>query len=89
MIELTSMKNIGNELERKLNTIGICSGADLRQLGSKEAFSRLKQEFPEICLVHLYALEGAVTDVEFNKLSKETKKNLKEFSDALKAQMKA
>lgn len=84
MIELTLMKNIGNELERKLNTIGIYSAADLRQLGSKEAFSRLKQEFPEICLVHLYALEGAITDVEFNKLSEETKKILKEFSDALK-----
>lgn len=44
----------------------------------------LKQEYPNVCLVHLYALEGAITNMEFHCLSEEKKKELKEFSDFLK-----
>lgn len=84
MTELTSMKNIGKELERKLKIIGINSAEDLKKFGSKETFFQLKQRFPEVCLVHLYTLEGAITDTDFNKLSEETKKDLKEFSDEWK-----
>ncbi len=77
MTELTSMRNIGKELERKLKIIGINSAEDLKQLGSKETFFRLKQRFPEICLVHLYTHEGAITNTNFNELSEETKKRFK------------
>lgn len=84
MTELTSMRNIGKELERKLKIIGIKSAEDLKQLGSKETFFRLKQRFPEVCLVHLYALEGAITNINYNELSEETKRDLKEFSDERK-----
>lgn len=84
MTELTSMKNIGKELERKLKIIGINSAEDLKQIGSKETYFRLKMRFPEVCPVHLYALEGAITDTDFNRLSKETKKELKKFSDECK-----
>ncbi len=84
MTELSSLKNIGKEIERKLKTIGISSAEELKQLGSKETFLRLKQRFPEICLVHLYTLEGAITNTNFNELSEETKKDLKEFSDEWK-----
>ncbi len=84
MTELTSMKNIGKELERKLKIIGINFAEDLNKVGSKEAFFQLKMRFPEVCLVHLYSLEGAITDTDFNKLSDETKKDLKRFSDDLK-----
>ena len=37
-----------------------------------------------VCLVHLYTLEGAIHDTEYNRLSENTKKELKEFSDFLK-----
>ncbi len=84
MTELTSMRNIGKELERKLKIIGIKSAEELKQLGSKETFFRLKQRFPEICLVHLYTLEGAITDTEYNQLSEETKEDLKAFTDQWK-----
>ncbi len=84
MTELISMKNIWKELERKLKTIGIKSAEDLKQLGSKETFFRLKKRFPEVCLVHLYTLEGAITNTNFNELSEETKKDLKAFSDEWK-----
>ncbi len=84
MTELISMKNIGKELERKLKIIGINSAEELKQLGSKETFFRLKQRFPEVCLVHLYTLEGAISNTNFNELSEETKKDLKAFSDEWK-----
>ena len=38
MTELTLMRNIGKELERKLKIIGINSAEDLKKIGSKEAF---------------------------------------------------
>ncbi len=80
MEKLTSMKNIGKELERKLKTIDVHQADDLKRLGSKETFFQLKKSFPEVCLVHLYALEGAIMDIEFNKLPEETKVDLKKFA---------
>lgn len=84
MTELSSMKNIGKELERKLKIIGINTAEELRQVGSKNAFFKLKMRFPEVCLVHLYTLEGTITNTDFNKLSEDTKKDLKKFSDEWK-----
>ena len=84
MAKLTSMMNLGRELERKLTSVGIGSAEQLMALGSREAFARLKAAYPQVCLVHLYTLEGAVTSTEFHSLSEEKKRELKAFSDSLK-----
>lgn len=84
MSNLTSMMNIGKEMEKKLTAIGIDSPEKLITLGSKQAFVKLKQAYPNVCLVHLYTLEGAICNTEYNCLSEEKKKELKEFSDFLK-----
>ena len=84
MTELTSMRNIGKEMARKLAVVGIDCPEKLKEAGSKEAFFRLKTVFPQVCLVHLYALDGAVQDIEFNSLPKDKKRELKQFSDQLK-----
>lgn len=84
LADLTSMKNIGKELSTKLNSVGINSAEDLIELGSKQAFWRLKIKHPNVCLVHLYTLEGAIQGINFNSLSVDKKKELKEFSDSLK-----
>ena len=84
MAELTSMRNIGTEMARKLTAAGIDSPEKLMELGSKEAFFRLKTLFPQVCLVHLYTLEGAITDTDYNRLSEDKKLELKEFSDFLR-----
>ena len=84
MSELTEMMNIGKEMAKKLTAIGIDSSEKLIQVGAKQAFLQLKQEYPNVCLVHLYTLEGAICNTEFNCLSEEKKKELKEFSDFLK-----
>lgn len=84
MSKLTAMENIGNEMERKLSSVGIDSAEKLIEVGSRQAFLKLKEVYPQVCLVHLYALEGAIQNIEFNCLSEDKKKELKEFSDFLK-----
>lgn len=83
-MELLAMRNIGPEMERKLNAIGINSGEALAEMGSKEAFLRMKMKFPEVCLVHLYTLQGAIDNADYNALTEDMKRDLKAFSDGLK-----
>ncbi len=83
MSELTSMMNIGKEMAKKLTSVGIDSAEKLIETGSKQSFLKLKETYPNVCLVHLYTLEGAIRNVEFNRLSEDKKKELKEFSDFL------
>lgn len=84
MAELTSMKNIGKEISSKLLSVGISSPEMLNQTGAKQAFRKIKDMYPEVCLVHLYALQGAIENVDFNCLSKQMKDDLKKFSDTIK-----
>ena len=85
MSELTTMVNIGKEMEKKLTAVGIDTPEKLIELGAKQAFVKLKERYPQVCLVHLYTLEGAIHNTEFNRLSEDRKKELKEFSDFLKS----
>ena len=69
--------------EKKLESIGINSAEDLTRVGSTEAFFRLKMRYSNLCLVHLYALQGAVDGVEHSQLSPEVKHNLKNFNESM------
>lgn len=84
MSELMAMMNIGKEMSRKLTAVGVDSSEKLIALGAKRAFLRLKEAYPQVCLVHLYVLEGAIHDIAYDSLSEEKKKELKEFSEFLK-----
>lgn len=84
MSELTSMMNIGKEMAKKLTAVGIDSSEKLTLSGAKQTFLKLKEVYPQVCLVHLYALEGAIYNTPFNSLPDDKKKELKEFSDFLK-----
>jgi len=84
MAELISLRNIGKELEKKLKSIDISTPEALKKVGSKEAFSRLKSQYPKVCLVHLYALEGAISDIDYNQLPEAVKQSLKDYSDSFK-----
>jgi DNA transformation protein len=85
MAELTSLRNIGKAIEKKLQSVAIHSAEELQRIGGKEAFRRMKARHPNVCLVHLYTLQGAVDDVDHNRLPEETKRDLKAFSDSLAA----
>lgn len=84
MPELTAMMNIGKEMSRKLTSVGIDTPEKLIELGSMQTFRKLKETYPNVCLVHLYTLEGAIYNTEYNRLPEDRKKELKAFSDSLK-----
>ncbi len=84
MAAISSMMNLGVEMSKKLAEVDIHSAEELMAVGAKAAFSRLKKRYPRVCLVHLYALEGAIEQVEYNALSAEKKAELRAFSDSLK-----
>lgn len=84
MTKLTNLPNIGKKIESKLKSVDINTAEELIEIGSKEAFFRLKMKYPQVCLVHLYTLEAAIQNLEFNCLSEVMKADLKAFSDSLK-----
>ena len=83
MAELTSLMNIGKEMDKKLKSVGITTAEELKAIGSKEAFVKLKLLYPSVCTVFLYTLEGAVSNVEYNHLPEDVKQDLKNFSSKL------
>ena len=55
MAELISMMNIGKEMAKRLDSVGIGSAEELVRSGAEQAFLKLKERYPNVCLVHLYA----------------------------------
>jgi len=87
MTELTTLKNIGETMDKKLKSVGISTAEQLKEMGSKEAFTKLKKKYPNnksMSLVHLYVLEGAITNTNYNRLPENVKASLKHHSDSLK-----
>lgn len=72
--------NIGKELAKKLALSEVLSPDELRFIGSKNAFLKIKTIYPEdACINMLYALEGAVQNIRWHKLDNETKLELLDF----------
>lgn len=84
MTSLSTLSNIGTELEKKLKVVGVETTEGLKSLGSCAAFLKLKDIYPNICLVHLQALQGAIDGLPLDQLPEATKQDLKEFSNSLK-----
>ena len=84
MAELASLRNIGSNMEKRLKSVDISTAEELKRIGSKEAFIKLKTHDPSVCVVFLYTLEGAITDTDYNHLPEDVKKDLKDFCDGLK-----
>ena len=79
MGELSKLPNIGKVLENQLNDVGINTVDDLINLGSKEAWLKIKETDDSACLNRLMALEGAIQNIRWHNLSDEDKENLKDF----------
>lgn len=83
MKSLTDSPNIGDTLAEKLEDIGIATLEELRRTGSKEILTRLaSKDRNEVCLLMLYALEGAAQGIRWHGLSQERKDELKAFYKA-------
>ena len=79
MGELSKLPNIGKVLEGQLNDVGIYTVDELIDIGSKEAWLKIKEIDESACVNRLMALEGAIQNIRWHDLSDDDKKNLKDF----------
>lgn len=84
MSKLSTLPNISDSLEKKLEEAGITSPDQLKEMGAEDAFIILKTtDRLGSCINMLYALEGAVQGVRWHYLNADRKQELKEFYWAL------
>ncbi|MCH5207620.1 MAG: TfoX/Sxy family DNA transformation protein [Oscillospiraceae bacterium] len=69
----------GKTMEKKLHSVGIHSSEELKKIGSKQAVFRLKEQYPNTCVVILYYLEAAIRGVEIKQLDDTCKAELKAY----------
>lgn len=84
MGELSALPNIGQEVERQLNQVGIHTVDELKKMGSKQAWLRIKEIDDSACIHRLYALEGAMKGIRKKELDAQTKEELKDFYNNFK-----
>ncbi|HPP67188.1 MAG TPA: TfoX/Sxy family protein [bacterium] len=84
MGRLSDLPNIGKVMEKRLVKAGINDVEALRQVGSKEAFIKLRLLEGDTCFNSLCALEGAIQGIRWHYLDCETKAELKRFFDLFK-----
>ncbi|MGS2718161.1 TfoX/Sxy family protein [Eionea flava] len=81
--DLAERKNLGTASINILHAVGINSYEDLKNVGSVETYLRIKKRNIHVSKVMLYALEGALMDVHWNKLAPHLKEALlNQVSDA-------
>lgn len=79
MGELSKLPNIGKEVERQLNEVGIFNLEELKGIGAKQAWLRIQKIDESACIHRLMALEGAIRGVKKTLLPDVCKVDLKEF----------
>jgi DNA transformation protein len=84
MSALTTLPNIGKVSVKRLARIGVETAEQLKELGAREAFLRLRLIEGDTCLDTLYAFAGAVKGVRWHDLSDEEKSELKEYFNSFK-----
>jgi DNA transformation protein len=77
-MKLSELPNIGKELEKKLNSVGIQTPDELAEVGSVAAVKRISSTSDDGCLNMLYALEGAIQGIRWHYLPAEIKKKVKD-----------
>ena len=76
---LTNYPNIGSFLAQQLEQVGITSISYLKELGSKQAWLRIKAIDDSASINRLYSLEGAIRGIKKAELPEEIKQDLKTF----------
>lgn len=79
MGELSKLPNIGKTVEEQLAQAGIVTADELRKIGAKAAWLKIRQIDPSACIHRLLALEGAIEGVKKSLLPDEVKADLKVF----------
>ena len=64
MGELSKLPNIGAVVEEQLNQVGINTYDQLKEMGSRQAWLKIKAIDDSACINRLYGLEGAVQGIK-------------------------
>ncbi len=83
MTKLSEALNIGKVLELKLENVGINSLEDLKEVGTEEAFARVKQIDKNAGRSILFAIDGAVQEVKWHAIPEERKEKLRAYFNEL------
>lgn len=84
MGELSKLPNIGKVVEEQLCEVGIETYEQLKELGSRQAWLKIKAIDDSACIHRLYSLEAAILGIKKAQLPQETKDSLKEFYNSFK-----
>ena len=81
---LSDLRNLGPRSSEMLESIGIKTKEDLERIGSVRAAFELVRAGHEISLNMLYAIEGALEDIDWRDLSPDLKSELRREFDEIK-----
>lgn len=84
MEKLSDLPNIGKEIEKQLNQVGISTYEQLKKVGSMQAWLKIKNIDESACYNRLCGLEGAIQKISKKDLSEDKKRELKEFYNNFK-----
>ena len=91
-LPIHQLRNLGPACERDLVAAGITSAQQLKELGAEEAFLQMliarKQSgrSTKCCnAAYLYALYGAIHDIDWRELPEDLKIQFKDFTAELRA----
>ena len=83
-MELTDLPNIGPKLAENLRRAGVGTPEQLREMGTREAFLRIRTQVDSTACFHqLTALAGAEAGIPKKALPREEKAALRVFFDSL------
>lgn len=90
-LPVIKLRNIGPTCEKDLHSAGIRTAGDIRKLGAKEAFLRLmvareKSGRGGTCYnaAYLYALYGAIHDLDWREIPEKKRNEFKAFTAELR-----
>ena len=79
--DLSSLKNIGPTIKKRLQEIGINSKSDLKKIGPVMAYQKIQSKNSgktiPVCY-YLYSLQGALEDKHWDDISQKKKRELLE-----------
>ena len=74
--DLIELKNLGKTSVQWLNAVGIRTLEQLREVGSVNAYCKVRDRGFKVSKVLLYALEGALIGAHWNELDNDYKRRL-------------
>jgi len=85
MAELTTIRNIGPAFATALQSVGITTAEELRDIGADAAYSRLLENGTKPHFIGYYVLHMALQGRPWNDCKGDEKKALRKTFDTLKA----